>query len=137
MSESPQAQPEPESLIPLPRLAFQILLALAAGQNHGYGIAKEIRRMSSGRTKPSTGSLYLSMARLAQQGLIEESSNRPPADRDDPRRRYRRLTELGRRVAQAEGERLVGLIDLARRRNLLNEQLIERLTSPIGAESSG
>ena len=110
---------DPESLVPLPRLAFQILLALARCESHGYAIAKEVERNSDGRSKPSTGSLYLSMEKLHTQALIEESENRP--DKDDARRRYFRITPLGRSVARAETERLLHLVNLARERDLLSD----------------
>lgn len=112
---------DPESLLPLPRLGFQILLALAAGDNHGYEIAKEIEHATGGRFKPGTGSLYLALARLQKQGLIEETAERPPEAQDDSRRRYYRITEFGRQVAQAEGRRLVGLVNLARQRHLIDD----------------
>ena len=110
---------DPDTLIPLPRLAFHVLLALAREESHGYAIAKEVERDTGGRTKPSTGSLYLAMERLRKQSLIEESSERPAAN-DDARRRYFRITSLGREVARAEGERLLRLVTLARERDLLD-----------------
>ena len=118
---SPASTIDPESLVPLPRLAFQILLALAKGESHGYAVAKEIERNTDGRTKPSTGSLYLSMEKLHAQTLIEESDRRPESGRDDARRRYFRITPLGRRVARAETERLIRLVNLARERDLLGD----------------
>ncbi len=121
-SESARAAaPDPESLTPLPRLAFHILLALAKDESHGYAIAKEVERNTAGRTKPSTGSLYLSMEKLRGRDLIEEAADRPPAADDDARRRYFRITPLGRRVARAEGERLLRLVTLARERDLLDD----------------
>ncbi len=110
---------DPESLVPLPRLAFQILLALARGESHGYAIAKEVERNTDGRTKPSTGSLYLSMEKLHTQALIEETDGRPEDANADARRRYFRITPLGRRVARAETERMLRLVNLARERQLL------------------
>jgi DNA-binding PadR family transcriptional regulator len=112
---------DPESLVPLPRLAFQILLALARGEGHGYAIAKEVERNTDGRTKPSTGSLYLSMDKLHAQALIEESVAPPGDASEDARRRYFRITPLGRRVARAETERMLRLVNLARERDLLGD----------------
>jgi len=103
--------------LPLPGLAFQVLLVLAAGDNHGYGIAKEVEANTSGRTRVGTGSLYLSMAKLADQGLIEPCP--PPPSSRDRRRRYFRLTALGREVARAEAGRLEALVRIARERDLL------------------
>ena len=132
-----QTEQTPEELIPLPRLAFQILLALAKEDGHGYGIAKEVERNTGGRTKPSTGSLYLSMVRLKEQGLIEETQQRPPGESDDARRRYCSLTPLGRRVARAEGERLLRLVNLARERQLLDDGRGSGIGVPERAEAKG
>ena len=103
--------------VPLPRLAFQVLLVLAAADNHGYGIAKEVEANTAGRTRVGTGSLYLSMAKLADQGLIEQCP--PPAASTDRRRRYYHLTSFGRHVASAEASRLVDLVRMAGERDLL------------------
>ncbi len=119
----PTGEPEDvqgiETLLPLPQLAFQVLLALAAGHNHGYGIAKEIELNTGGRTRPGTGSLYLSMAKLKDQTLIEPCDPPPSTGRSDARRRYYRLTTAGRAAAAAEGRRLARLVRLARQRDLL------------------
>jgi len=112
---------EVEALVPLPRLAFQILLALAKGEGHGYAIAKEVERHTDGRTKPSTGSLYLSMEKLHAQELIEEVQGQPDDEGHDARRRYFRITPLGRAVARAETERMVRLVNLARERDLIGD----------------
>lgn len=103
--------------LPLPGLAFQVLLVLAAGDNHGYGIAKEAEANTAGRTRVGTGSLYLSMAKLADQGLIEQCPA-PPSSRDR-RRRYFHLTSFGRQVASAEASRLADLVRIAGERDLL------------------
>ena len=113
------AEADVEALVPLPRLAFQILLALAKGDGHGYAIAKEVERNTDGRTKPSTGSLYLSMEKLRSQTLIGEAERGPDDANQDARRRYFRITSLGRRVARAETERMLRLVNLARERDLL------------------
>lgn len=112
---------EVEALVPLPRLAFQILLALAKGEGHGYAIAKEVERHTDGRTKPSTGSLYLSMEKLHAQELIEEVEGQPDDEGHDARRRTFRITPLGRAVARAETERMLRLVNLARERDLLGD----------------
>lgn len=116
---TPAAATDVESLVPLPRLAFQILLALARGASHGYAIAKEVERNTDGRTKPSTGSLYLSMEKLHAQALIEEAERAPDDANQDARRRYFRITSIGRLVARAETERMLRLVNLARERDLL------------------
>lgn len=109
----------PEDFLPLRHLTFYILVALAEEPRYGYDIGREIEERSGGRIQPSIGSLYLAIQRLEEQGLIEESAQRPAAASDDARRRYYLATELGRQVAAAEAKRLAGLLDLARDRNLL------------------
>lgn len=94
---------EPRDLLPLPHLEFQVLACLAGADLHGYGIVKEVAARSDTGTRPSTGSLYLAIARLEENGLVEET--RTPPGEDDRRRTYR-LTPFGRRVAEAEAERL-------------------------------
>lgn len=111
---------EPASFLPLPNLAYHVLLSLTAGPMHGYAIAKETERRTDGRTRPSTGSLYLALTRLEEQGLVEESPEPPPDEPADGRRRYYRITEAGERVARAESERLAGLVRLATERRLLD-----------------
>lgn len=106
----------PEHLLPLSEFAFQILLALGKGESHGYALGKEIEERTSGRLKPTTGSLYMALKRLRDDGLIEEA--RPGDDHGDARRKYFRLTTLGRRVMALEVERLEGLVSLARNRAL-------------------
>jgi DNA-binding PadR family transcriptional regulator len=93
---------------------FHVLLALAEGPRHGYGIMKEVERESSGGVRLEVGSLYRLIGRLLDAGLLEE------ADSDD-RRRYYRISRLGRRALRAEAERLADLVDLVRARKLLPE----------------
>ena len=108
--------PEAEAFVPLPNLAFQTLLALAPGRSHGYAIAKEVEENTGGRTRVGTGSLYLSLSKLCDQGLIETCDAAAGGDR---RRKHYRMTDLGRRVAAAESRRLLDLVSLARRRELV------------------
>jgi DNA-binding PadR family transcriptional regulator len=108
--------PEPLSFLPLPNLSFHILLALGSGAAHGWAIIKRIHELTEGEANPSSGSLYLAMVRLEDSGLIEETD--APADAD-ARRRYYRLTRLGRAVARAEGERLARLVRHAQEFDLL------------------
>lgn len=121
-SESERRAAEPaaaDELLPLPHLSFQVLLALAARELHGYGIVKEIERRDGRR--PSTGSLYLAIQRLEREGLVEPApaAEREVDDDEDSRRRYYRLTEPGRAVARAEAARLAELVADARARDLL------------------
>ena len=105
----------PERFLPLPQVWFDILLALTSGDLHGYAVMQEVARQGDAGLHP--GTLYRALARLLESALIVELDERP-AD-DDERRRYYRLTELGRLVARAEGARLTRLVERARAANLL------------------
>lgn len=96
---------------PLPHLALHVLMVLAEEPRHGWGIVRRIEERTEGVWSPSAGSLYLSMTRLEQQGLIEDAE--PPAPDVDSRRRYYRLTGLGERVLAAELRRLATLVEWA------------------------
>lgn len=108
----------PEIFVPLGDLPFQILLALGAGASHGYAIGKEIEERTEGRLDATTGSLYQALRRLREDDLIEPAGPPSSDESRDPRRRYFRLTHLGRRVMALEVERLEGLISVARARSL-------------------
>jgi len=110
--------------LPLTPLSFQILIALADGPKHGYGILKEIEETSGGPVKSSTGTLYLAIQRLEQGGLLEEEKT---ASCGDSRRRYYRLTAGGREVAVAETRRLATLLGVARDKKLVGAQKLESL----------
>ncbi len=111
--------PEIAGLLPLTPAAFQILLVLADGERHGYAIMKEVEANTQGQMQLGPGTLYRSVKRMLADGLIVESAERPDPELDDERRRYYRLTALGRRVAAAEAERLAGLVELAQAKRLL------------------
>jgi len=98
---------------------FQILLTLASEERHGYGIMQEAARLSDGAVDLEPGTLYRALHRLLKAGWIAESGRRPAADADDERRRYYRLTALGRRIAAGEAERLARLVAVARSNRLL------------------
>lgn len=104
---------------PLPAATFHILLALAAEDRHGYGIIQDIAARTGGQLRLSPGTLYRSIQRMLEQGLIEETDERPAPELDDERRRYYRLTQRGRTVARAEASRLAGLVRLARAQGLV------------------
>jgi DNA-binding PadR family transcriptional regulator len=110
---------DPESFLPLTPAVFQILLALADGEKHGYGIMREVGQRTGRRMRMGPGTLYGSIARMLAAGVIEESDDRPDPALDDERRRYYRLTNFGRRVAAAEAHRLAELVRLARATDLL------------------
>jgi DNA-binding PadR family transcriptional regulator len=105
---------DPESLLPLPPATFYILTALAEEDRHGYAIIQDVAESTGGAVRLSAGTLYRSLQRMLEQGLIEETGERPDRDEDDERRRYYRITSFGRAVARAEAQRLSGLVRLAR-----------------------
>jgi DNA-binding PadR family transcriptional regulator len=109
-----QRDDAPEDLLPLPSTAFHILLALADDDRHGYAIMQEVAARTDGRVELGAGTLYRSIQRMLEQGLIAEVRQRPAREHDDERRRYYRLTAFGRRVAEAEMDRLTGLVKIAR-----------------------
>jgi DNA-binding PadR family transcriptional regulator len=102
-----------DALLPLPAAAFHILLALSAGDAHGYGIMQDMEARTHGALRLSPGTLYRTIQRLLEQGLIDEP-RRLSQPRGDPRRRYYRLTPFGTAVARAETRRLSELVRLAR-----------------------
>lgn len=104
---------------PLTTAVFHILLSLADGEKHGYAIMKDIETQTAGQIKMGPGTLYGSIKRMLASGLIEESGQRPDPELDDERRRYYRLTGVGRKVAAAESQRLVELVNLARQKHIL------------------
>ena len=110
----------PEGLLPLTPAVFNILLALADGEKHGYGIMLEVEANTKGQVLMGPGTLYGSIKRMLQADLIEESDERVDPEMDDPRRRaYYRLTDLGRRTLRMEAERLASQVQLARAKNIL------------------
>lgn len=108
-----------ERFLPLTAVAFEILLALADGEQHGYSILREVERRSGGGVALHPGTLYRALARLLESGLIEELEERPDPQYDDERRRYYQLSALGIAVAKGEAERLAGQLAAARARKLL------------------
>jgi DNA-binding PadR family transcriptional regulator len=110
---------DPAAYLPLTPPVFQVLLALADGEKHGYAILKEVDARTGGDFQLSTGTLYAIIKRLLTDGIIEEIGSR--IDDDDERRRYYRLTALGRKVAAAEATRMAGLVASARRKRLIGK----------------
>jgi DNA-binding PadR family transcriptional regulator len=106
--------PAPETLLPLQSATFHILLALADADRHGYAIIQEVASRTAGEVRLSAGTLYRSIQRMLEQGLIEELRVRPAPELDDERRRYYRITAFGKAVARAETQRLAELLRLAR-----------------------
>jgi DNA-binding PadR family transcriptional regulator len=95
-----------QSLLPLTPTVFYMLLALADGEKHGYAIMQAVDKETQGQMQIRTGSLYGSIRRMSEAGLIEETSERPDPELDDERRRYYGLTGFGRRVLTAEAARI-------------------------------
>ncbi len=113
--------PSPDALLPLPTSTFHILVALSDSDLHGYAILQTVEANTGGKVRMSAGTLYRSIQRMLEQGLIRELRERPAPELDDERRRYYGLTSFGRSVAQAEMGRLADLVALARRAGLAKE----------------
>jgi DNA-binding PadR family transcriptional regulator len=103
-----------DAMLPLQPTTFHILLSLADEDRHGYGIILDVARRTNGELKLSAGTLYRSIQRMLELGLIEETKTRPAPEIDDERRRYYRITPLGTDVARAEAARLRDLLKMAR-----------------------
>ncbi len=119
----PKPPPSPHDLLPLTPAVFHILLALAGEERHGYGIMQDVARQTSGALQLGPGTLYGCLKRMLAAGLVEESGERPDpslsdSSRDDERRRYYRMTALGRRTVRAEAERLAGAVAAAKAKRL-------------------
>ena len=107
-----------QALLPLPLATFHILLSLADGDRHGYAIIQEVAVRTGGELRLSAGTLYRSIQRMLEDGLLVEVRERPARERDDERRRYYRITPLGASAARAEARRLTDLVRMARARGL-------------------
>jgi DNA-binding PadR family transcriptional regulator len=105
---------EIDALLPLPPATFHILLAVAGDDRHGYAIIQDVAMRTDGELRLSAGTLYRSIQRMLEQGLIVETRERPAPEEDDERRRYYRITALGTAVAKAEARRLTQLVRMAR-----------------------
>ncbi len=110
---------DPDKLLPLPVAVFHILIALADRDRHGYSIMQDVKARTEGKMALSPGTLYSSIRRMLEQGLIEEMATSPDPDNTDERRRYYRLSKFGRRVAAAEVGRLDGMLKQARATGLV------------------
>jgi DNA-binding PadR family transcriptional regulator len=106
--------PRAEALLPLPPATLHILMALAEEDRHGYAILQDVERRTRGEVRLSAGTLYRSIQRMLEQGLLVETQERPAPEEDDERRRYYRITPFGEAVARAETRRLTELVRLAR-----------------------
>ncbi|MEO8031646.1 MAG: PadR family transcriptional regulator [Gemmatimonadota bacterium] len=106
------------ALLPLPPATFHILLAVAHDDRHGYAIIQDIEHRTGGALRLSAGTLYRSIQRMLEQGLLSETTERPAPELDDERRRYYRITPFGAAAARAEARRMAGLVDMARAQGL-------------------
>src|SRR5262245_4925590 len=113
---------EIEALLPLPHATFHILMAVADEDRHGYAIIQDIAARTDGALQMSAGTLYRSIQRMQEQGLIVETRQRPLPEEDDERRRYYRITSFGLAVARAEAGRLTQMVKLARARGIAPER---------------
>lgn len=114
---------DPLALLPLKHATYQVLLALDDGERmHGYAIMQAVVEMTGGRDSILPGTLYAALARMVDEGLVEESASRDGVSSGGPPRRYYRRTAFGRAVARAESERLRALLDVARAQNMLGER---------------
>jgi DNA-binding PadR family transcriptional regulator len=111
---------DPRSQLPLTPVVLHILLALTDGERHGYAIAQEIEETTDGQIHMGPGTLYGSIQRMLSASLIEETAPRRQTD-DDERRRYYRMTTLGKRVLEAELQRLSRVVRLARTKRILRD----------------
>ena len=111
---------DPDKLLPLTPLSLHILLALAERGNHGYGLMKEVRERTNGAINPATGTVYLALQRLEDEGLVVDSGLETPAEGGVARRSWA-ITDFGRLVTAAEARRLVGLVEMAHDRDLLDD----------------
>jgi DNA-binding PadR family transcriptional regulator len=103
-----------DEFLPLQPAVFHILMALAEDDRHGYAIIQDVAQRTGGAVKLSAGTLYRSIQRMLEEGLLVEIDERPDPEEDDERRRYYRITTLGRKVARAEAQRLIDLVKMAR-----------------------
>jgi DNA-binding PadR family transcriptional regulator len=113
-----EGAPEPDEYLPLTAAMLDIVVALGDGELHGYGIMREVKHRTDGQRRLAPGTLYRSLRQMQERGLVAEAEGRPAPDLDDERRRYYRLTDLGKSVAVAEVERLEGLVRAARSKGL-------------------
>ena len=112
--------PDPEAWLPLTPVVFEILVSLASEDRHGYSILTDVRQRTETALRP--GSLYRAIGRLLDDGLVEELDERPDPEIDDERRRYYRLTDLGRQVASREAARLDAQVRHARAARLIEKR---------------
>jgi DNA-binding PadR family transcriptional regulator len=114
----------PESHLPMTAATFQILMALAGGERHGYAIMKDVADSTAGAVRLGPGTLYGSLKRLLADGLVEESGERADPEMGDERRRYYSITKFGLTVARAEARRMEAVVRTARHKKLLGQRAV-------------
>ena len=112
-------QTDVDALLPLPAATFHILIALAKEDRHGYAVIQDVEQRTGGELRLSAGTLYRSIQRMLEQGLLRETRDRPAPELDDERRRYYRITPFGEAVARAEARRMAELVKMARAQGLV------------------
>jgi DNA-binding PadR family transcriptional regulator len=115
----PHTPADVDAFLPLQSATFHILIALAREDRHGYAIMQDVEERTSGELRLSAGTLYRSIQRMLEQGLIRETRDRPAPELDDERRRYYRITPFGEAVARAEARRMSELVRMARAQGLV------------------
>jgi DNA-binding PadR family transcriptional regulator len=122
---APRREPadEADTFLPLPTAVFHVLVALADRDRHGYSIMQDVSARTDGKVRLSAGTLYSAVARMLEQGLIEELRESPDPENNDERRRHYRVTRLGREVALAEARRLQDMLSQARATGLIPRKL--------------
>ncbi len=108
-----------DSLLPLPPATFHILIALVREDRHGYAVIQDVEKRTRGELRLSAGTLYRSIHRMLEQGLVRETRDRPAPELDDERRRYYRISPFGEAVARAEARRMSELVSMARAQGLI------------------
>lgn len=116
----PRNQPAEPTPLPLTPPVFHILVALSEGERHGYAIMQDVASQTNDALQLGPGTLYGCLKRMLAAGLVEETDERPDPELDDSRRRYYRMTDLGRRAVRAEAERLANAVTAAKSRRLLD-----------------
>ncbi|MEO8623863.1 MAG: PadR family transcriptional regulator [bacterium] len=119
MARSTKLGRETDAQLPLTPATFQILLALVDGERHGYAIMKDVAEHTEGAVRLGPGTLYGSLKRLLEGGLVEEGAERADPEMGDERRRYYRITKFGMSVARAEARRMAAVVQTARQKKLI------------------
>ena len=122
LGASMTSRPDATDFLPLKPVELLVLSMLSAGERHGYGIRQDVIEHTGGRIELEAGNLYRTIRRLEQDGLVDESGRRPAIESDDERRRYYRLTPLGRKVLAAELERVRDLVRLGEARRIISTE---------------